>query len=70
MGYKHVPAVVGQELFLPRKRTLQKVNGRNEFGEPTSSALGRGVDYHPCTIGIGRARVRVEDNEDVLSRKS
>jgi len=39
MGYKHVPAVVGQELCLPLKRTLWKVNGRKEFGEPTSSAL-------------------------------
>ena len=67
MWYKHVPPVVGQELCLPLERT---VNGRKEFGEQTSSGLDRGADCHPSTIEVGWARVRVEDNKDVLSRKS
>jgi hypothetical protein len=65
MRYEYVPAVIGQELCLPLKETVRKVDGGEEFGKPTCSALDGGVDRHPGTVWIGRTRVRVKDDEDV-----
>jgi len=45
------------------KETVPKVDGRKEFGKSADSAFDRGTGHHPCTIGIGWTRVRVE-NED------
>jgi len=70
MWYKHVPAVDGWDL--PLEKTVWEINGRKKLGELTGSALDRGADGHPSTIGIGWTRVRVEYDENVTvpGRKS
>jgi hypothetical protein len=55
------------------RKTVKKVDGAKELprrDDLTGTALGRGVDKHPTTIGIERARVGVDDHEDVPDVKS
>jgi len=57
-------------LCLPLKKIVREVNGRKELGQPKGSALDRGADGHPSTIGIGWTRMRIEYDENVPVGKS
>ena len=65
MGNENVAATIAEELCLPLKNTVLKINGRKKLGKTSSGTLHRGADNRPSTIRIGRAGMRVKYDEDV-----
>ena len=65
MGNEHVTATIAEELCLPLKNTVLKINGRKKLGKTSSGTLYGGADNRPSTIRIGRAGMRVKYDEDI-----